>query len=159
MSTDVRKPSKIRFWAVLGAVGLGFAFLLVRSLAPVSGPVDIVWDKEACAHCHMHIGEKNMAGQVQLDDGRVMNFDDPGCLMSWLDASRDAVKAVYVRHHLQDRWLAKTEAAFVEISHSPMGYNLGAVAQGEGSALNWEAAAAKVRARENGPVGVRGGTP
>lgn len=159
MNSDVHKSSKTRLWAVFATMALAFGFALVRSWAPVSGPVEIVWDKEACAHCHMHIGEQNMAGQVQLDDGRVMNFDDPGCLMSWLDASRGPVKAVYVRHHLQERWLAKAETAFVEVSHSPMGYNLGAVALSESWTLSWEAAATKVRSRETGAVGARGELP
>ena len=51
-----------------------------------TGPVDVVWDHEICAHCRMHVGDPAFAVQVQTVAGEVMNFDDVGCAFQWLAA-------------------------------------------------------------------------
>ena len=85
-----------------------------------------------------------MAAQVQLSDGRVLNFDDPGCALSWLSEHAEPPRAVFVHHHHQDRWLARDQAAFVTVRGSPMGFNLGAVDRGVPEAISWEEATAQI---------------
>ncbi len=89
-----RAPSSAFAVAVGGVaiVVLGFVGLLLGGQRRVEGPVPIVWDKEACAHCHMHIGEPPFAalsyaeadypasmftlgGLATLPDGRVLDAD------------------------------------------------------------------------------------
>jgi copper chaperone NosL len=127
------------------SVGI-FGWMVVRAQSLPEGPVPIVWDKEACAYCHMHVGDPSLAGQVQLSDGTVLDFDDPGCLLSWLEQNHAPVRAVYLHHHTKDRWLERDEAAFAEVGVTPMGFGLGAVERGTPGAIDWPSAGARVRA-------------
>lgn len=141
-----RAPSAAFRLAVGGVVivVLGFIGLLLGGQRRVEGPVPIVWDKEACAFCHMHIGEPAFAAQAQLGDGAVLNFDDPGCLLSWTQKHQEPPSAVYVRHYQEERWLTKSEASFVTGLTTPMGFGLGAVPSGRPATLSWDQASAWV---------------
>ena len=136
-----------------------FAVLVLRAQKLADGPVPIVWDKEACAHCHMHVGEPAFAAQVQLHNGAVLNFDDPGCMMTWLKQHTvtkqpsSEPRAIYVRHYKQDRWLSQTEAAFVDHLTTPMGFGLGAVAAGTPGAIGLDEARRKCLERLSGSGG------
>lgn len=138
-------------WAVAGWVAIalaaiaGFGASLAFSQALPEGPVEIVWDREACAHCRMHIGERAFAAQLQRRDGRVQNFDDPGCLLRYLaSVPADEVHAVYFHHSRQARWLARDEVAFVDVAQSPMGFGLGAVHRGTPGSFPYEEALRRV---------------
>lgn len=135
-------------FGVMGALGLvAFGALVFRAQRLPEGPQPIIWDKEACAHCRMHIGLPSMAAQVHLSDGQVLNFDDPGCLLLWLNRGAAPPRAVWVHHHRADVWLPREQAAFVEVSESPMGFNLGAVERATPGALDWQQATARVLAK------------
>lgn len=132
---------------VLALVG-AFVGAVIWSQQLPEGPVEIVWDKEACSHCHMHVGEPGFAAQVQLSSGKVHNFDDPGCLFEWLKAHRnDAVHALYFHHYKEDRWLTADEVGFIETSPTPMGFGLGAVEKSTPGAIGLEQAKAKIEQR------------
>lgn len=94
------------------------------------GPQDVVWDHTQCAECRMSVSERAWAAQAQLKDGRVLDFDDCGCLFRFTAREGTPVHAIYYRHLREDRWLAEAEAAFISAGPSPMGYDLGAVAAG-----------------------------
>jgi hypothetical protein len=111
--------------------------------------VPVAWDREACAHCRMHVGEKAFAAQLQLEGGQVLNFDDPGCLFAYVAKERPQVHAVWFHHQREERWLAPKEAGFVPVMPTPMGFGLAAVAADAPGALTYEQAAAKVAAKEN----------
>jgi copper chaperone NosL len=51
-------------------------------------PQPVAWDRETCAHCHMHVGEPRHAAQLVTTDGDVLVFDDVGCALDYL-ADRD----------------------------------------------------------------------
>src|SRR5512139_683025 len=86
----------MRILAAIGGAGLAL-YAGIRFLAPTvpSGPVPIVWDKEPCAHCRMHIGDPRFAAQLQAADGRVASFDDPGCLFAYVEAEAPEVTHLY----------------------------------------------------------------
>ncbi len=132
---------------LVAALGLGLWSLLTKANALPTGPVAIVWDREACAHCRMHVGEPGFAAQVQLQDGSVLNFDDPGCLLSWLDKDPPPLHAVYFHHQREDRWLSREQVGFVPAQHTPMGFGLGAVDKTSSAAIGLEAAQAQLRGR------------
>src|SRR5690242_12190335 len=99
-------PERTRTGALLlafaGLVALGgLGYALYRAQRLPEGPQPIAWDREACAHCHMHIGEPRFAAQLQTEDGRVLNFDDPGCLLAYDAAEHPRSRAVYF-HHLRE---------------------------------------------------------
>ena len=70
--------------AIVTALALGVAALAGVFEPTVSGPQPIVWDHETCAECGMHIGNPAYAAQIQTREGRVLNFDDPGCLLLYV---------------------------------------------------------------------------
>lgn len=153
----VSQRRRARGWGL--PVGLGiaalavgaFVALLLRAQELPSGPVRVAWDKTACAHCRMHVGEPGFAAQLQLRDGTVLDFDDPGCLVSWLDAhprdaGDDTVHAVYFHHKSEDRWLSRAEVGFVEAVPSPMGFGIAAVDAVTPGSMTWPQAIAHVRA-------------
>lgn len=141
---------------VVALVAVGaFGALLARAQRLPHGVVSVAWDKAACAHCRMHVGEPAFAAQLQLTSGAVHDFDDPGCLFAWLeahprDAADGAVHAIYFRHHSEDRWLERSAAGFVHVSPTPMGFGIGVVDATAAGAAPWQWAATRVRDGQRG---------
>jgi len=106
--------------AALAAVALVYA-----SERLPDAPEPIVWDREACAHCQMHVGDPAFAAQAIDTDGRVYNLDDPGWLLAW--RGDRALARVWFHHRSEDRWLPIDRVGFVTVSGSPMGWNVAAV--------------------------------
>lgn len=125
---------------VVAVVGGAIAFSVMASNQLPSGPVDIVWDKAACAACGMHVGEPPFAAQVTTKDGRLHTFDDPGCLFVWLDEQHRDVHSLFFRHHKEARWLAPDEVAFATVAPTPMGFGLGAVDRNVPGAIDLDTA-------------------
>lgn len=141
---------------VLG-LAVGFGTLVVKAQSLPQGPEPVAWDKAACAHCRMHVSEPGFAAQLQLKDGRVLNFDDPGCYFQYVAAGpADPVHAVYFHHLKEERWLTRAEVGFLPNQQTPMGFGLGAVESGTPGALPFEAARAHVlRGKAQGAPGAR----
>ncbi len=136
-------------WPVLVlAVAAGIAALLYLAQRPPSGPQPVVWDKESCAECQMAVSEHGYAAQLQTTDGRVFDFDDVGCLASYLAKNSPQVKAVYFHHLREDRWLPMDRVAFVEAGPSPMAYDIGAVEPGAPGSMPWAAARTRCLTRQ-----------
>lgn len=116
---------KLMLVILLAAVAVG-GFLYLQQ--PVEGVRSIVWDKAECAHCHMHIGNPHYAAQLQTKDGRILDFDDPGCLFEWVTDHTPRIKTAYFHHYQKDQWLDFQEVGFIRVDEeTPMGYGLGAV--------------------------------
>lgn len=131
---------------VLAVVAVVIAVVMLQRLP--DGPVPIAWDQEACAHCHMHVGDPHFAAQLQLADGRVLNFDDPGCALHYLARVRpEEVHALWFHALRDDRWLRRAEVAFVEVNPTPMGWGLGAVPAGTPGALSFDEARQRLERR------------
>ena len=143
MSTKVIKAGLL----VIALVAIAVAFVRFNRPALPQGPVAVVWDGEVCGHCKMHVGDPRFAAQLQTTDGDVLNFDDPGCLLDYLDANEVSVHALYFRNHEADGWLAETEAAFLSVEDSPMGYGIRAVPKSTEGAQDIEWAKARARSR------------
>jgi hypothetical protein len=139
--TKKRDPLKpILLLVFLGAV-VALGWVLVRAQAMPEGPQPVVWGKQACAFCHMHVSEPAFAAQLHTATGEVLYFDDPGCLFS---LERQRPRDVHARwfHHLrEDRWLSGSEVGFIPVDPTPMGFGLGAVDASTPDAMNLEAAA------------------
>lgn len=132
------------------AAGLagGVAVLVARSGRPPEGPVEIAWDRQACARCNMLVSEPSFAAQLHTEDGEVHVFDDPGCLLLWRADHEVPVHATWFHHHREERWLRGEAVGFVETSPTPMGYGLGAVDAGPAGALSPEEALEHARRRD-----------
>ena len=131
--------------ALVGAVGV---FRWLNTSATGDGPVPIVWDREVCAHCRMHIGEPAFAAQLQTADGVVHNFDDPGCLFEHVQAHPGVAYTAYYRDHDSDGWLNDGNVAFLPTESSPMGYGIKAVRVGTEDARDRSWAEARVASSE-----------
>lgn len=118
-----------RVGVVLGVVG-GLALAVSWTERLPEGPAPVAWDREACAHCRMHVGEPAFAAQLQLQDGRVLHFDDPGCLLRYEAEEHPRVHAAWFHHVREDRWIPGGGVAFVPVGPTPMGYGVGAVEAG-----------------------------
>jgi hypothetical protein len=136
---------KIIALVVATAVMAVIAVQVMRSNRLPDEPQPIAWDREPCAECRMHIGEPAFAAQLITEDGRVLSFDDPGCLLIHLRDQAPRVHRAWVRHRDDDRWLPLTEAGFVRADRSPMGYQLAAVDTGTPGAVDWLTAQQSVR--------------
>lgn len=135
---------------VLGAgvvLVLGWVTFAAQSLP--QGPVTPVWDKQACAHCRMHLGEPPFVAQLQTAGGDVLFYDDPGCLARHLAESEPRVHAIWFRHLREARWVPLDAVGFVRVDPTPMGFGHGAVDAGTPGAIPWSAfRAAVVRTAE-----------
>lgn len=121
--------------------------LMGRLRTPRNEAEAVAWNREICAQCGMVVGDRNFAAQLRTRDGLTLNFDDPGCLMSFLQQRHPAVQAIYVRNAHADNWLPEAEAAFIRVPQSPSGYDLAAVARNTPGALSWAEAMRIVQQR------------
>jgi hypothetical protein len=121
--------------------------LIARAQRLPDGPQAIIWDQQACAHCRMLIGEPGYAAQLQTDDGQVLDFDDPGCLLRFVAEQHPHVRQMWFRHAREDRWLRGDAVAFRRVAASPMGWGLAAVGADEPHDLDREQALQLIAAR------------
>lgn len=125
---------------VIAVVGAAVSFSVFAANSLPAGPVDLVWDKTACASCRMHVGEPAFSAQLTTKDGRTHAFDDPGCLFVFLDEEQPAVHEIWFHHLHELRWLPASAVAFVPVEPTPMGFGLGAVDPGTPGAIDLGAA-------------------
>lgn len=128
---------------VLAGAAAAVAFAVLASSSLPDGPVPVVWDKAACAHCSMHVGEPPFAAQLTTTAGETLLFDDPGCLFAHVDAQRPDIHAMWFHHQTEDRWLPASAVAFVPVTASPMGFLLAAVDPGTAASIDFAAARAR----------------
>ena len=152
--SDAKKGWSAPIFVGLFIVALSaFAWLLSRAQALPDGPEPVAWDLAACAHCRMHVGEPRFAAQLQTQDGQVLYFDDPGCLLRYEAEREPDVHAIWFRHFEEERWVPKDAVAFVQTSPTPMGYDIAAVERGAQGALSYADALSRVMSREAGAMG------
>jgi copper chaperone NosL len=102
-------------------------------------PLEPVWNKQACAHCHMLLSEPRYAAQLVTDNGERLFFDDVGCLAAYL------LRAHSERAWVRDgaRWVLAQDARFNAGATTPMGY--GFAADSESGSLDFAAVSRAVR--------------
>ena len=105
---------------------LVLAWCALACRAIPDAPVAIAYDREACAHCHMLIGDPRYAVQLVTGTGDVLDFDDPGCALRYLAEARPAVHRLWFRDAGRDRWIAASEVRFARGADTPMGSGLAA---------------------------------
>jgi copper chaperone NosL len=144
----VRRPE----WLVAALVAAGVVVVVVvwGSARPPQGPVEPHWDHDRCARCGMLISQPGFAAQVQRADGRVLQYDDPGCLLADDGPARgllDEAHAVYFHDASAPRWIPLAEVGFMAAERTPMDFGLAAVERADHpDAWTLEEALARVRA-------------
>src|SRR5690606_17455236 len=91
------------------------AVTLAAACGGTSGPPaprDVVLGVDVCEYCHMSVDEPDFAAQWVAADGRKLVFDEPGCLLAWLDDHAGAKGTAFVADAEGTGWLPATEASF-----------------------------------------------
>lgn len=144
---------------------LGMATVAVGGCAPGrdSGPVEIKWDRDVCAHCGMAISDRRFAAQVRGGPRRTAyKFDDIGCAIVWLAKQpwgSESATEIWVAAHDNGRWLDARAASYHAGRTSPMGYNHAALDPGAAGGIDFTQARAAIldferKARARAPAGV-----
>jgi len=138
----MRERDPVKLFLLVGATlaALAVALFIVRAEAPPEGPQPVVWGKQACGHCRMHVSEPAFAAQLHTGQGDVLHFDDPGCLFELLRKDKPSVHALWFHHVSEDRWINGQAVGFIGVEPTPMGFGLGAVDASQPGAMTLDAA-------------------
>lgn len=138
--------SRVRAFAV--------AMLLLAGGCTVPGPRPVVLGSELCQHCHMTVSDDRFIAQLVTTTGKVLIYDDPGCLATALrdGVVAERVRSLWVTDYLDPASLIDAdEAWFVQSDavHTPMASGLVAVTSRtqadsvaavlRGTVLRWDA--------------------
>lgn len=152
--------------AVLAMAVAAAAVAVWWSGRPPGGPVEVAWDQTRCAHCGMLVSEPGFAAQLHQRDGRVLVFDDPGCLLVHLEEMGTAepasgVHELWFHDHDEPRWVPGERVVFERVETSPMGYGLAAHERGDlgGRGLDLASARRLALARERSRLPAGGAQP
>lgn len=134
------------------------AALLAACGSPAPRP--LAYDAEVCSHCHMTLSDRRFGAELVLATGRVIPFDDTGCLISFLagdSATAAAVHTIQVTDFLPPHALLDAAGAVFLVSDSirtPMDYHIAALAARSadsvraalgGELMSWDQARAMIR--------------
>ena len=115
----------MRRLAVLSLVAAGCA-------APATRPLAI--GSDTCSHCHMRLADLRYGAELVTRTGKVLPFDDAGCLATFIQGDRAEaarVHSLWVSDYTRpDRLLPVEQAAFVRHPsfRTPMDHRIVAVA-------------------------------
>lgn len=131
----------------------GLALLLAACTVP--GPRPVALGSELCGQCHMTVTDDRFIAQLVTATGKVLVYDDPGCLATALRegvVAGDRIRSVWVTDYLDTATLIRAEEAWFVRSdavHTPMGSGLAAVRSAEqardlaaelgGTVVRWDA--------------------
>jgi nitrous oxide reductase accessory protein NosL len=94
-----------------------------------SGPLRIVWGRDACDHCGMAINEQAFAAEVRIGPREVMRFDDFGCAVAWLESRGGpaAASEFWVMDQGRAEWIDARKAFYQPDQRTPMAYGFAAI--------------------------------
>lgn len=137
---------RLAAWLVLAAL-----FLSACSGEPKTGPVEIKWDRDGCAHCGMALSDRHFAAQARGGPKhQAYKFDDIGCVVEWLKKqpwASDAATEIWVMNYRTGKWVDARKARYVGGKTSPMAYGFAAVGDEPGS-IDFEELKIRVLAKE-----------
>lgn len=93
------------------------------SAAPA--PDELTLGVDACDYCHMAIDDPAAAAQWITPAGHAHKFDEPGCLLAWLQRSPGVAGAGFVADAGGAGWVPAPEAHLVQGgAKTPMGFGI-----------------------------------
>lgn len=136
-------------WLMLVLAAL---MLAACSREPTTGPVEIKWDRDGCAHCGMALSDRHFATQIRGGaKHQAYKFDDIGCAVEWLKKQpwgNDAGAEIWVMDYRSEKWVDARKARYIGGKTSPMAYGFAAVADEPGS-IDFEELKKRVLAKNN----------
>ena len=125
-------------------------------------PRPVVYGTDQCAHCHMTVADPRYAAELVTRTGKVIVFDDIGCLAAYLATGalqQGAVHSTWAHDFVAPaEWVPTHDLAFVRSDsfRTPMGSGLVALARPQvadslreavgGERLDWAQVLARVQA-------------
>ncbi len=91
-------------------------------------PVAIKAHTYRCALCNMSVDDPVHAAQALSPEGKVLFFDDIGCMVKWFDTHKTSGAGLYVFAQDTGRWIKAEEAWYSTTEATPMRYGFGAYA-------------------------------
>ena len=108
--------------------------------SPNGRPVTFKPAGVTCPQCHMPLKSLTDSTQLIFKDGRVEVFDDPGCMVLWMEEQKiDPSKvALWVYTRDTHRWIDAKKAHYSQTDPTPMGYGFGAYEKSAAGRLSFE---------------------
>lgn len=142
----------IRSTVVMMALDMALLALPACGPAVETGPVEVHWDRDACEHCNMALGDRRSAAQVRVPGARrVALFDDPGCALLWLQEQPQDVREtadIWVRDAAGLEWVDARKTKFASGASTPMGYGFAPAPAGEADGLTLHEVWARIEESE-----------
>ena len=102
-------------------------------------PLPIKLNKTNDTECAMLIKTEENAAEVVAPNGDTWFFDDPGCMVKWLQDKKWKDKATLWVHTIDTkRWIKAQNAKFTTTYHSAMHYGFGAKEKGGNNTISFE---------------------
>jgi len=103
-----------------------------------------------CPECKMPIETLSFASEAILPNGKTFFFDDPGCLILWLEDKEHKDKITLWIHALDTKqWIHAKEAFYSLTDNTPMLYGFGAYETSKDGLINFETMRLKMLRGEN----------
>lgn len=118
---------KKRTWVTIMGAIVGMSMLIIGCGKQEAQPVEIAEGVDKCDVCHMHVANDQHATELILQDGKVLKFDDIGCMHTWVkEHGTEQVDVQFVRDYYSAEWLKADRAAFAydKTFQTPMGYGI-----------------------------------
>jgi copper chaperone NosL len=125
------------------------------------GPAPIAWGSDECRHCHMTIVQPEFAAELVTARGKVLRFDDVGCLAAFVaggEVPPGQVHSLWVSDFLApDGLFSSTDAVFLlsDSARTPMSTGVVALRAGlpadslraawQGRFIPWDSVVARAR--------------
>jgi copper chaperone NosL len=120
-----------RLWTIAVLSSLLLAAAGCGGDAVAGQPRDIAVGVDACGYCHMSVDDVERAAQWVPASGPAITFDEPGCLVAWLQRNPGATGRAYVADGAGGGWVAAEEGAYlVGRVRTGMGFDVVAYAAG-----------------------------
>ena len=124
---------------VVALSGLGVAAFVLGIVflwpARRSGPEPIIYGRDVCAHCRMHLSQPGFGGELRDARGTLTKYDDVGCLLRAMLEKRTEIPEAWVEDHESGRLVPLLTARLVRTGRSttPMGSGIVAFADEAGA--------------------------
>jgi copper chaperone NosL len=120
---------KLVVCTALGLAAMVAALELLPSGMKV-GPEPIAYGRDTCATCRMHLSQPGFAGELRDRLGTLTKYDDLGCMLRAMIASRGEILEAWVEDHERGELVPLLTATLVRSpnTHTPMGYGVVAFA-------------------------------
>jgi nitrous oxide reductase accessory protein NosL len=119
--------------------------VVLAACATADGPTEPIWGKQACANCAMVLSDRRFGAQVLSGAGDRFFFDDPGCMVVFLEEHGLESARAWVHEDGAGRWVDARDARYASGAMTPMDFGYEPKSTGE---LTWSEMRTRVLAKQ-----------